>query len=86
MMIDEINQEFRPSTYLFFTFGTFVLTYFLLSFPQIDLVCQQSSKKVGVECGTKCDFVTGVPRPKFWISIKFIWTIEFMKLINIFVS
>ena len=29
----------------------------------------QSSKKVGVECGTKCDFVTGVPRPKYFLQI-----------------
>ena len=28
----------------------------------------QKSKKVGVECGAKCDFVTGVPRPKLLLS------------------
>ena len=28
----------------------------------------QRSKKVGVGCGTKCDFVTGVPRPKYCIN------------------
>ena len=24
-------------------------------------------KKIGVECGTKCDFITGVPRPKYYL-------------------
>ena len=39
-------------------------------FPKLRLHKKEiySSKKVGVECGTfirtKCDFVTGVPRPK----------------------
>ena len=41
-----------------------------LSTNQITNKVGHSSKKVGVECGksylrTKCDFVTGVPRPKF---------------------